>query len=417
MNKTIGMILGLALLVPLLQSQGLDEINVVEMSWALRCYQGFRPGTTTTPETAVLPYSKPAIFDNLGKDEDLVKERDIIKSTFNLTNVLPISQRELWLRENEATGLIQIIREGENTLSIELERLDSSWLHYRITVYETNADTKAIMRSAFTIPSTMTLKDAVVFGFEDSTRSPFFLSLRITNLYAEGTEARKTGERPLAEKRYAMAAAGRKDEWTQRVTAFEEGAVVCRGEIKPPQLKSVVEPEYSENAVKNGIEGVVILELKVNEAGRVVDAMVLRSIPELDQAALDAVKKRTYEPLLVEGRPKTCVFASTVKFSLDILKAAKGEPTKKPNITAPGLYYYIPPVYPEAARAKGIGGTVILSVTLDNGGNVVAARALQSIPELDHAAIDAVKQWKYEPMLLNGSPRGVVFTVTVEFKR
>jgi TonB family protein len=313
--------------------------------------------------------------------------------------------------------LIQITRERENVFSIELERLDSSWLHYRVTVYETNAENKAIMRSAFTIPSTMTMKDAVVFGFEDSTRRPLFLSLRMTNLFAEGKDARKAGTKAPARKLYAMALAGRTDEWTQSVTAFEKGAIACRGEIKPPQLKSAADPEYPENAIKNGIEGIVILMLKVDEKGRVVDAIVLRSIPELDQAALDAVNKWTYKPLLVEGRPRTCVFTSTVNFSLDTLKAAKGEPAKKPDITAPRLYYYIPPIYPEAAKAKGIGGTVILSVTLDNGGNVIAVRALQSIPELDHAAIDAVKQWKYVPMLVNGSPRGVVFTVSVEFKR
>jgi protein TonB len=41
---------------------------------------------------------------------------------------------------------------------------------------------------------------------------------------------------------------------------------------------------------------------------------------------------------------------------------------------------------------------------------------LRSIPLLDQAAIDAIKQWVYEPMLIDGEPRGVTFTVTVNFK-
>jgi protein TonB len=41
---------------------------------------------------------------------------------------------------------------------------------------------------------------------------------------------------------------------------------------------------------------------------------------------------------------------------------------------------------------------------------------LRSIPLLDQAAIEAVRQWVYEPMVINGQPRGVIFTVTVTFK-
>jgi protein TonB len=40
---------------------------------------------------------------------------------------------------------------------------------------------------------------------------------------------------------------------------------------------------------------------------------------------------------------------------------------------------------------------------------------LRSIPLLDHAALDAVQQWEFEPTLLNGAPIAVVMTVTVQF--
>jgi protein TonB len=42
-------------------------------------------------------------------------------------------------------------------------------------------------------------------------------------------------------------------------------------------------------------------------------------------------------------------------------------------------------------------------------------KILRSIPLLDQAALDAVRQWVYEPMIINGRPRGVIFTVTVRF--
>jgi protein TonB len=43
-------------------------------------------------------------------------------------------------------------------------------------------------------------------------------------------------------------------------------------------------------------------------------------------------------------------------------------------------------------------------------------KMLRSIPLLDQSAIDAVRQWLYEPMVINGRPRGVIFVVTVRFK-
>ena len=62
-----------------------------------------------------------------------------------------------------------------------------------------------------------------------------------------------------------------------------------------------------------------------------------------------------------------------------------------------------------------IEGTVILEASTDTYGRVVAVRVLRSIPLLDAAAVDAVRQWVYEPLLVNGRPRPVTFTVTVRF--
>ena len=419
MKRTLGIVLSLALLVPLLRSQGLDEINVIEMNWTLRCYLGVRSGTAPDLGVVSSSYSKPAFLENLGKDEDLAKERELIKTTFNLGDVRPISQGEIWLKEAQASGLVQIVREKEKPLAFELERLDTSWLHYRVTVYELNAEKKIVMRSAFTVPSSMTLREAVVFGFEDSARTPLFLSLRIGNLYADGKDARKEEGGKPAEKTYALAEAVRKEEFDKKVKEFESGAVACRGDIRSPRLKSATEPEYPKEAAEKGIEGQVILALKVNETGRVIDAMVLRSVPEFDRAALEAVKGWVFEPLLIEGKPRTCVFTCTVGFNLEKLRAAKKRAAEpKPAVTAPRLTHYVPAAYPEQAKAKGITGTVVLSVTLDTGGNVIAAKVLKSLSaELDQAAIDAVKQWKYEPMTIDGKPRGVVFTVSVDFKR
>ena len=76
----------------------------------------------------------------------------------------------------------------------------------------------------------------------------------------------------------------------------------------------------------------------------------------------------------------------------------------------------VTPAYPAIARAAHIEGVVIIEATLDERGNVVRAQVLRSIPQLDAAALDAVRQWKFSPTLLNGVPVPIVMTVTVNFR-
>lgn len=86
-------------------------------------------------------------------------------------------------------------------------------------------------------------------------------------------------------------------------------------------------------------------------------------------------------------------------------------------IKPPKAVAMVRPEYPEKARKAGIEGVVILSARTDEEGNVEKVMALRSPdPLLNQAAIDAVSQWKYEPLIIDGKPSKVVFTVTVRFK-
>jgi protein TonB len=74
------------------------------------------------------------------------------------------------------------------------------------------------------------------------------------------------------------------------------------------------------------------------------------------------------------------------------------------------------PTYPSIARAAHVEGIVIVEATIGPDGKVQNARILRSIPLLDAAALDAVRQWEYTPTRLNGTPIAIVMTVTVNFK-
>jgi len=86
------------------------------------------------------------------------------------------------------------------------------------------------------------------------------------------------------------------------------------------------------------------------------------------------------------------------------------------EIKPPKLIKAVVPIYPEIARQARIEGVVEIEATTDVYGRVISVKVLRSIPLLDQAAIDAVRQWVYEPMIINGRPRPVIFTVKVTFQ-
>lgn len=85
------------------------------------------------------------------------------------------------------------------------------------------------------------------------------------------------------------------------------------------------------------------------------------------------------------------------------------------DIAEPRKIVDVKPVYPQAAQDAKVQGVVILEVVIDTTGGIRDAKVLRSLPMLDQAALDAVKQWRFTPTLLNGAPQEVIMTVTMSF--
>ncbi len=88
------------------------------------------------------------------------------------------------------------------------------------------------------------------------------------------------------------------------------------------------------------------------------------------------------------------------------------------QVQPPKLLKVVQPIYPETARTAKMEGIVVLAARTDVQGNVKTAMVLHGTDDesLNQAAVDAVKQWKYEPFILEGKAKEVVFTVTIRFK-
>jgi len=82
-------------------------------------------------------------------------------------------------------------------------------------------------------------------------------------------------------------------------------------------------------------------------------------------------------------------------------------PTKTKNVL---------PVYPAVAKSARVGGTVLVEATIGPDGKVADARVVRSVPLLDQAALDAVRQWEYAPTRVRGTAVPVIITVAINFQ-
>jgi len=374
--------------------------------WAMkmRIFEGIREGASEPVKVVTSSYLQYRITATIQTEFDLAEEQKQIRKTFNLRDVKLLTEADFSRPKDKYEKTFHIFRLDSKEYLILITPIDlARKLRFRIEVFEQSGKEKMnLLDSEFSIPE----KNIAVFGFEDTKGKPYFLSFRIIGGVPGGAFGGVVGG-------YIGGSVG-----------YVEAPVRAEGEIKPPHILKMVDPVYPEIARQASVEGVVILEATTDIYGRVMSIKVLRSIPLLDQAAIDAVRQWAYEPIVINGKPRGMTFTTTVTFTLDGGKAkAKAEVPggEEPlritsGIEGPKALKKVDPRYPEVARQARVEGSVILEATTDIYGRVKNIKVLRSIPLLDQAAIDAVRQWVYEPAIINGKPREVSFTVTVQFK-
>jgi protein TonB len=85
------------------------------------------------------------------------------------------------------------------------------------------------------------------------------------------------------------------------------------------------------------------------------------------------------------------------------------------QVSAPALVKRVEPVYPAIAQLAAIDGIVILDAIVDEHGRIQSVKVLRGHPLLAKAAAEAVQQWEYEPLKLNGTPTAFELTVSLWF--
>ena len=293
----------------------------------LRFFEGLREGAAEPAKVITSSFLHSTITASIESEEDLAEEQKQIKKTFNLNDVKLLTEAVLKWSAKEPGKVSHIMRLDGQQYLIFLTPLDQTRKgQFRVEVFEqTDGAKKNLLDTEVVMPA----KNIAVFGFEDTQQKPYFLALRLLAPgFAEGVSGGVEGG-------VAGGVAGGVEKSpdvgvgvpaNQDLEKFAKGAVKVEGELKPPKLIKKVNPVYPEEARKARVEGVVILEARIDTAGKVSDVMVLRSVPQLDQAAVEAIKKWVYEPMLIKGKPVEAVFTVTVRFALD---GGKKEPAEE----------------------------------------------------------------------------------------
>jgi TonB family protein len=195
----------------------------------------------------------------------------------------------------------------------------------------------------------------------------------------------------------------------------------------PPEELSLIHqtrPTYPVEAKIQRIQGEVLLAVNVNEKGEVDNIEVLKGPAPLVLSALDAVKRWRYAPYLKDGVAVPVSSTVTVNFALAGTKPA-GEQVQgagmvrtdeRVTLRTPRLAYRVEPVYPLEAKEKGIEGEVHFVLTVDEHGNVTDVRVLRGNAMLVSAAYEAVRQWKYTSVFMDGVPIRVYVSVAIKFE-
>ncbi|HUA16874.1 MAG TPA: energy transducer TonB [Verrucomicrobiae bacterium] len=212
-----------------------------------------------------------------------------------------------------------------------------------------------------------------------------------------------------------------------------------------------IDPIYPPGALQSRIQGLVVLKILIDKSGNVSGVELISGHPLLAPAAIAAVKQWIYTPFLLDGAPYPVLTSGRINFALSAKDSLQGTATdglldvgpegiiggtqdgtvgvvpptpsgKLPQririssrVAAGLLLTQVPPDYPTEAQARHIQGTVVLKVNIDSEGNVVQVEPINGDPMLLDAAAAAVRQWKYRPYLLQGTPLVVETTVQVDF--
>ena len=166
-----------------------------------------------------------------------------------------------------------------------------------------------------------------------------------------------------------------------------------------------------------------------SEAARTFHAIGIFDANSLERRVMNLMKQKRSTGLALRTlmlavcvAVGTLTCASALALRMDVNaerneKAADRAVEVASGVIAGNAIYQKKPLYPEEAKANHIEGAVVLRAVISKEGDVKNLQVLSGPKELLISTIDAVREWKYRPYLLNGEPTEVKTTITVTYKQ
>jgi len=207
---------------------------------------------------------------------------------------------------------------------------------------------------------------------------------------------------------------------------------------QPPRLIKRVDPIPPDTAGTDILDGDVILAITIRTDGTVKVDRVAHGLPMLAAAAIHAASQWLYEP----GRHNGVATPVETIIAFHFKNRSVGDPVVPPRqgavtmsapprtapppppqgvvrisagVMATMLQKRVDPVYPRNSVAPDAQGNITMLVTVDRTGAVRDAEVVSGPFRFRDAAIDAVKQWRYRPYLIEGEPAEVQTVVILNF--
>lgn len=155
--------------------------------------------------------------------------------------------------------------------------------------------------------------------------------------------------------------------------------------VPVPKRSKTVPPQYPPEAQAAGIRGIVILELVVDAHGKVESVNVIRSVPGLDEAAVEAARQWEYEVTRVGGKPVSVRLTVPITFAMRLPEMSRQE-------GIPELRQGAAPPFPEGERGAA---DVTAELTVDTDGQVVEAQITAGEAPWSDVVVRALRAWRF----------------------
>lgn len=185
-------------------------------------------------------------------------------------------------------------------------------------------------------------------------------------------------------------------------------------------------PEYPRAAKEQNVEGDVVIEITIDEEGKVSNARAMSGHELLVDAALEAAKQWTFKPTKLNDQAVKVSGILTFRFKLGSLAEATASSdlaqideniVKRSEGVIRGLATNrVSPEYPREAKEQNVEGDVTVQIIIDEEGKVVSAKATSGHELLQDVSVTAAKGWTFKPFELDGKPTRVSAELSFRFK-